>query len=164
MTGGEILHHGQPMLSHTALTSPQRGHHGVKPHESPEPSKQRQAPSDRGRELTTPSQRAAGKSSPQVSIGAVGHPCSASTQGSRTYCTPKQLVDFEKAPWSPQGLFFAKIHWTDMTKHTLERKLKDIIQLFLPRLTHHVGRRPLPPKNGFGTFRLNVQASTQKSN
>lgn len=116
--GGEIPFHEQPVWSHTALTPPRRGHHSVKPHENPEPSKERQAPSDGIGELTTPSQRAADKSSPQASTGAVGHPCSASTQGSRASCTPKQLIVFEKAPQSPQGLFFAKINWTDMTKHT----------------------------------------------
>lgn len=44
--GGETPFHEQPVLSHTALTPPRRGHHGVKPHENPEPSKETQAPSD----------------------------------------------------------------------------------------------------------------------
>lgn len=116
--GGQSPCHEQLVLSHTALTPPQRGHHNVKPHESPEPSKKTQAPSDGIEELTTPSWTAADKSSPQASMGSAGHPCAASTQGSRTYCTPKQLMVFEKAPRSPLGLFFAKVNWTDMTKHT----------------------------------------------
>lgn len=91
------------------------------------PWAQGQAPSDGTEEFTTHFQRAADNWSPQPSTGAVGHPCSVSTQGSRAYCTPKQLRVFEKAPQPPQGLFFARINWTDKTKCTWERKLKDLI-------------------------------------